>query len=109
MREVTGKNRYTFHQGREQHGDNRGRHDRSELTHGSAHKQQRCERHHGRQHRRDHRGNDFHGAIDRGLQVGLTHLPVSEHVLANHDGIINNNPQCHHECEHGDLVECLPG
>ncbi len=63
----------------------------------------------GRAHRRGYRGQDLDRAINGGLHIGLAEFSVFVDVLANHDRIVDDNPQRHQESEHAQHIQRLSG
>ena len=90
-----------FQQGEEQAGKDDERNDPEHLSVDARYEQQRQERRRRRQDRVDHRPGDLLGPLDGAAQTVCMPLLVPVDVLADDDGVVDDDPEHQDEGEAG--------
>ncbi len=104
MRQVGGQNPQRFEQREKQAGDDDERNDPEHLPREAGHEQQRQKRHHRRQDREDDGPANLSHPLHRAAQTVPCFSLMTVDVLADDDGVVDDDPEHQEEGEAGDHV-----
>ena len=105
MAQVRGQHDKTLKQRSDQNTDHHQWYITQDIADDSAHHQKRHEGRNGGQRRGQYRPDHAFRCTFRGIDGLLSHSGMGIGILAHHNGIVDDHPQCHDQCKQGNHVD----